>query len=266
MGARWASIVVAALAAVACLGPARAAPLPDLGGRTVRAVTENAFPPLNFADPATGRGIGFEYDLVDEIGRRLDAKIEWHLSSWDAMIQAVRDGQFDVGMDGITIRDDRRAQVDFSAPYMRSEMFLMVRAGETRFGDAAGFKADPKALVGAQAGTTNFYVAVSDLLGGDENSPRIRLFETFGASMQALKAGDVDAVLSDRTAGEGYVAAYPNTYKIVGGGMGAEDYGLIFKPGSDLRAPFDAALKAMQDDGTVGRLTVKWYRDHKTAP
>jgi polar amino acid transport system substrate-binding protein len=39
-------------------GAAAAAELPDLGGRTVIAVTENAYLPLNFADPKTGEGIG----------------------------------------------------------------------------------------------------------------------------------------------------------------------------------------------------------------
>ena len=52
------------------------------------------------------------------------------------MIQAVRDGQFDVGMDGITINDERKAQVDFSDPYLTSQQFMLVRADETRFTDA----------------------------------------------------------------------------------------------------------------------------------
>lgn len=41
--------------------------LPDLGGRTIVAVTENAYVPLNFADPRTGEWIGLEYDLVNDI-------------------------------------------------------------------------------------------------------------------------------------------------------------------------------------------------------
>lgn len=90
--------------------------LPDLKGRTIVAVTENAYTPLNFVDPKTGQSLGWEYDAVNEIARRLGAKVEWKLSSWDLMIQSVRDGQFDVGMDGITINDERKAQVDFSEP------------------------------------------------------------------------------------------------------------------------------------------------------
>ena len=83
-------------------------------------MTENAYTPLNFADPKTGQGIGWEYDAFNEIAKRLNAKVDWKLASWDTMIQAVRDGQFDVGMDGITINDERKQQIAFSDPYMVS--------------------------------------------------------------------------------------------------------------------------------------------------
>jgi len=244
-------------------GAASAAELPDLGGRTVKAVTENAYTPLNFADPATGDGIGWEYDAFNEIARRLNLEVDWHLSSWDTMIQAVREGQFDVGMDGITITDERKQQVDFSEPYMTSEQFMLVRAGEDRFADASSFAADPDLLVGAQAGTTNFYAAVYSVLDGDEANPRIKLFETFGASVQALKSGDVDLVLMDRTSAEGYMGASPNAFKLVGEPLGSEDFGFIFTPGSDLVGPVNAAIAAMEADGTMDRLNRKWFYEYQ---
>ena len=195
------------LTALAAL-PTSAAALPDLKGRTIVAVTENAYSPLNFADPKSGKGIGWEYDAMNEIARRLDAKVDWKLSSWDVMIQAVHDGQYDVGMDGITINDERKQQVDFSEPYMTSQQFMLVRADNTEISDPATFKADSKLLVGAQAGTTNFYTAV-DILGGDDKSPRIKLFDTFGASVQALKSGDIDLVLMDGTTAQGLHGRQP---------------------------------------------------------
>lgn len=244
---------------------ASAQSLPDLGGRTIVAVTENAYFPLNFTDPKTGKGIGWEYDAVDEIAKRLNAKVEWKTTSWDSMIQAVQAGQFDIGMDGISITDERKKQIDFSDPYMVSEQFMLVRADETRFDDAKSFAADPKLLVGAQTGTTNFYVSVSDLLGGDEKSPRLKLFETFGASVQALRSGDVDTVLMDRAGAEGYIGASPQSFKIVGGGLGHDEFGFILKKGSDLIGPVNAALAAMKADGTLKALDKKWFYDYKIA-
>jgi polar amino acid transport system substrate-binding protein len=256
---------VAALLACVCQlnPPAVAQTLPDLKGRTIVAVTENAYPPLNFKDPKTGQGVGWEYDVFNEVARRLNAKVQWKLSTWDTMIEAVRAGQFDVGMDGITIKPDRKKQVAFSEAYMVSEQFMMVRAREKQFVDAASFKANPKLLVGAQNGTTNFYTAVYEVLDGNEKNPRIRFYETFGLSMQALKVGDVDTVLTDGVSAQGYAKAYPDVYKVVGKPMGREEFGFIYKLGSDLVKPVDAALKQMRADGTLKKFDQKWFVDFR---
>ena len=236
--------------------------LPDLGGREIVIVTENAYPPLQFLD-TSGVAIGWEYDAVAEISKRLNLVVKYENISWDAMIPAVSEGQFDIGMTGITIRDDRKEKVDFSDPYMRSEMVMLVRGDETRFADAATFGANADLLIAAQPGTTPFYTAVYEILDGDEANPRIKLFETFGATVEALKAGDVDLVLTDGTAGAGYVEASAGGLKIVGDKLGVEDFGFIFPKGSDLVAPMNAAIAALQADGTMDALNKKWFLDYK---
>lgn len=256
---KFAALGAAVLALVA---PAAAQDLPDLKGRTIEAVTENAYTPLNFVDPKTGEGIGWEYDAFNEIAKRLNAKVHWNLSSWDTMIQAVHDGQFDVGMDGITITDERKSQVDFSDPYMVSQQFMLVRADDDKITGPQSFKDNPDLLIGAQAGTTNFYVAVYDVLDGDEANPRIKLFDTFGASVQALKTGDVDMVLMDQTSANGYIGANPGAFKVVGEPLGTEEFGFIFTPGSDLVAPVNAAIAEMKADGTLDKLNQKWLYEY----
>jgi polar amino acid transport system substrate-binding protein len=254
---------VAALAGlVLAVTPALAQDLPDLGGREVVVVTENAYPPLQFLDKE-GKAIGWEYDAMAEIAKRLNITVRYENISWDAMIPAVSEGQFDLGMTGITIRDDRKDKVDFSDPYMRSEMLMMVRGDETRFTDGPSFAADPELLMAAQPGTTPFYVGVYEVLDGNEENPRIVKFETFGAGLEALRAGDVDLVLSDSTAANGYVAASDGGLKIIGTPLGAEDFGFIFPKGSDLVAPINAAIASMKADGTIDALNKTWFLDYK---
>jgi polar amino acid transport system substrate-binding protein len=256
-------MLLPALAILASATAAGAQDVPDLSGRKVVVVTENAYPPLQFVDPKTGQAIGWEYDAMAEIAKRLNITVEYANTSWEAMIPAVERGEFDIGMTGITIRDDRKEKVDFSDPYMRSENFMLVRADEDRFTDAASFKAFEEGLIGAQPGTTPFYTAVYEVLDGNEQNPRIKLFETFGASVQALKTGDVDVVITDGTAGKGYVAAEPGVLKLIGGPLGAEDFGFIFPKGSDLVAPINAAIESLKADGTIEALNTKWFLDYK---
>jgi polar amino acid transport system substrate-binding protein len=255
--------IAAALAGLALsVSAAVAGDLPDLAGREVVVVTENAYPPLQFTDK-DGKAIGWEYDAMAELAKRLNFTVKYENTSWDAMIPAVSEGQFDIGMTGITIKDDRKEKVDFSEPYMRSEMVMLVKGDETRFTDAKSFAADDKLLIAAQPGTTPFYTAVYEVLDGNEANPRIKLFETFGATVEALKAGDVDLVLTDGTAGQGYVDASNGGLKIVGDKLGVEDFGFIFPKGSDLVAPINAGIAALKADGTLEALNKKWFLDYK---
>ncbi|WP_337181442.1 basic amino acid ABC transporter substrate-binding protein [Shinella sp.] len=256
--------VLAGLAAAALMpAVAFASDLHDLGGKTVVVVTENAYPPLQFVDPKSGEQIGWEYDAMNEIARRLNVKVEYQNTSWDAMIQAVSDNQYNIGMTGITIKDDRKEKVDFSDPYMRSQQFMLVRADESRFSDAKSFAALKDGLIAAQPGTSPFYTAVYEILDGNEQNPRIKLFETFGATVQALQAGDVDLVLTDSVAAKGYVDASGGKLKVVGEPLGTEDFGFIFPKGSDLVAPVNAAIAALKADGTLDALNKKWFLDYK---
>lgn len=256
--------VLAGLAAAVLMpAVALASELPDLGGKTVVVVTENAYPPLQFVDPKTGEQIGWEYDAMNEIARRLNFKVEYQNTSWDAMIQAVSDNQYAIGMTGITIKDDRREKVDFSDPYMRSQQFMLVRADENRFTDAKSFAALKDGLIAAQPGTSPFYTAVYEILDGNEQNPRIKLFETFGATVQALQAGDVDLVLTDSVAAKGYVDSSGGKLKVVGEPLGTEDFGFIFPKGSDLVAPVNAAIAALKADGTLDALNKKWFLDYR---
>jgi polar amino acid transport system substrate-binding protein len=65
--------------------------VPDLGGREVVVVTENAYPPLQFLD-SSGAAVGWEYDAMAEIAKRLNITVKYETISWDAMIPAVSEG------------------------------------------------------------------------------------------------------------------------------------------------------------------------------
>ncbi|GLS85445.1 basic amino acid ABC transporter substrate-binding protein [Cypionkella aquatica] len=236
--------------------------LPDMAGKEITIVTENAYPPLQFVDKS-GAAVGWEYDAIAEMAKRMNFKVKYENTSWDAMIPAVSDGQYDMGMTGITITDERKGKVDFSEPYLRSEMLMIVRGDETRFTDAASFAAMPDLLVSAQPGTSPFYAAIYNVLDGNEENPRVVKFETFGAGLEALKTGDVDLTLSDSTAAQSYVAASDGKLKLIGGPLASEDFGFIFPKGSEWEAPINAGIAALKADGTLDALNQKWFVEYK---
>ena len=232
---------------------------PDLQGCILRIAVENAYQPFNFIDPDTKQGVGYDYDIFAEICTRINCQTEFVETSWDAMV-AIMGGQgatetFDVGADGITITEERGQHVDFSMPYITSQQMLLVRADETRFAEPEEFVALADLKMGTQIGTTNYDAAV-ELLGED----RIVAFDQFGPAVQALMAGDVDAVMIDNVSGMGYVGANPDKVKLTGEPVKTEELGFIFGKGSALKAPIDSALQAMIDDGKLDELYQKWFK------
>ena len=85
-------------------------------------------------------------------------------------------------MTGITIKDERKAEGRFLRSLHALGEFMLVRGDESRFTDAEELRRrQRRRSIGAQAGTTPFYIAVYNVLDGNEQNPRIKLFETFGA-------------------------------------------------------------------------------------
>ena len=228
--------------------------LPDLGGREVTIAVENQYLPFNYIDAETGEPAGWDYAAIDEMCSRLNCVPKYEAFAWEGMIQAVSDGQFDMAADGITITADRAEIVDFSTGYINIDQRIMVRLDEDRFSDSDGLAADGSLTIGTQTGTTNYDTAVT-IVGAD----RIVAYESFPFAVQALIAGDVDAVVIDETAGQGYVGANANEVKLVGRSLSSDELGFIFTKGSDLVAAFDAAINAMKADGTMAALGQEYF-------
>lgn len=255
-------LAVAGLALAACAArpaapKAPAAPagggLPDLGGRKVVVALENAFLPFNFVRLDNGKADGWDYETLAELCKRLNCTPEFQEIAWDNMIAAVAAGQFDMAADGITITDERAKVVDFSDGYISIQQRLMVRKDDTRMNSIDEFKAGSFKL-GTQKGTANYEQAIKLI---DES--RVMAFDAFGDAVQALLTKDVDAVMIDDTAGQGYVGVNADKTRLLPGYVVAQDLGFMFPKGSSLVQPVNAALKAMRDDGTLAQLNGKWF-------
>lgn len=244
-------VFVLALVATACGSDDSGA----IEGRTVSVGVENAYPPYNFIDEATGEGAGFDYDIWREICSRLGCTAEFVEAGWPAVIEETGQGVYDTAADGISITDERKEVVDFSDAYMTITQRFMVRIDEDRITSAEDFISGDYRL-GTQVGTTNYELGV-DLVGED----RIDAYDQFGVAVQALIAGDVDAVIIDDTAGQGYVGVNADQTKLLPDDLQSDPLGFIYPKGSDLVGPVNDTLADMADDGTLEALIVKWFID-----
>jgi polar amino acid transport system substrate-binding protein len=235
-----------------CLGTAEDA-IVDLECREVTFAVENAYLPFNYVSLETGEAEGWDYDVFDEVCARLHCKPVYVEAAWDGMIQAVADGQFDMAGDGITITDERAEVVDFSDGYISLEQRLLVRLGEDRFGNLDEFVTGDFQM-GTQTGTTNYETAILYL-----PEERISAYETFPFAVQSLIAGDVDAVIIDDVAGQGYMGENADKVELVGPSIESQWLGFIYPKGSDLVDPVNQALAAMKADGFLAEVNLKYF-------
>jgi polar amino acid transport system substrate-binding protein len=226
---------------------------PDLSGRTVTVAVENAYPPFNYLDEE-GNPVGWDYDVINAICEIVNCVPEFVQTSWDGMILAVSNGEFDMAADGITIKEDRAQIVDYSHGYVSLVQRMLVRIDEDRFATGEEFAAMEDPVIGVQPGTTNWYVATE--LVGEE---RVFSYDIFAVAIQSLISGDVDAVVMDDVAGQGYVGANPDSVRMLDSALTSLEWlGFIFPKGSELVDAFNAGLFELALSGQLQEITLSW--------
>ena len=228
-----------------CLGSADTA-LVDLNCEEITIAVENAYLPFNYIILETGEPGGWDYDTWNEICTRLHCKPVFVEAAWDGLIQGVADGLYKVGADGVTITDDRSEIVDFSEPYIKIQQRLLERKGETRFESIEDLASNPDFIIATQTSTTNYETAVQYI-----SEDRIKAFDQMPFAVQALLAGDADAVIMDEIIGMGYQGENAEQLELLGPSISSDGLGFLYPKGSELKAPVDVAIQAMIDDGVL---------------
>ncbi len=230
--------------------------LPDLGGKAITVAVENAYPPFNAIDTTSGKGVGWDYDALAEICKRVNCTPDFKEIAWDGMLAALSQNQFDMAADGVTITEERAKTVDFSDPYQSVSQVVMIRAGETRFKTLAEVKAMKDLKVATQKGTTNYDEAVK--VWGEANVVGL---DQFPEAVNALITQQADIVVADDSFAKEYLTANADKIQILPDPLLTQYLGFVFPKGSALVAPVNAALKSMKDDGTLDALSKKWFEN-----
>lgn len=231
----------------------------DLGGRTVTIGVENAYLPFNYVPAGESEGQGWDYDAWRAICEVANCEAEFVVAGWPAVIDQVAQGEIDTAADGISITDERKEIVAYSQSYMTVDQKFVVAVDDDRFSSADDI-INGDAVIGTQVGTTNFELAES-LLGGDD---RINAYDQFGLAIQALITGDVDAVIIDDAAGQGYVGENADAVKLIDDALQADPLGFIFPLDSELIPAVDAAIDELRSNGTLDELGQKYFTDSFT--
>lgn len=241
------------------------APLVQAGQLTV-GTDSPAYEPW-FVDNDPTNGEGFEsavaYAVAEELGFSAD-EVSWVTVPFNSSY-APGKKKFDLDINQVSITPARERVVDFSEGYYQAAQAVITLedsplAGLSTVEELAGHK------LGAQTGTTSL-TAIREVVQPAEDP---LVFEDTNAAKQALKNGQVEAILADLP-----TAFYISAVEIEGSTIigqfqpetgEQEEFGMLFEKGNPLRDCVDAALANLREDGTLADIEQEWLSDTVSVP
>ena len=234
-------------------------------GKLTIATGEPAYSPwVENNDPASGKG--FEAAVAYAVAGKLgfaNADVLWVRSTFDAAI-APGAKDWDFNLQQFSITEERRNAVDFSSPYYTTAQAVVSLksspvAGATTVAELKG------ALLGAQTGTTSHRMLTETV--APTNAPSV--FNNSQDTVQALKGGQVDAIVVDLPTALYLVAAELDDGVVIGqfaDTSGGDQFGLVLPKGSALTTAVTGAVDTLRADGTLDSLTKTWLSESVNVP
>jgi polar amino acid transport system substrate-binding protein len=225
---------------------------PPAAARIVVGLDDN-FPPMGFRNDKNEL-VGFDIDLAKEAAKRLGVEVEFKPIDWSAKEAELNGKRVDALWNGLTITEERRKNIGFTAPYMENHQIIVVPAdsGIKAKADLAG------KVVGIQDGSSAVDAVQRDAVAGS-----IKELKKFGDNVTALMdltTGRLDAVVLDEVVGRYYIAKKPGEYAILEEHFGTEEYGVgVRKDDTELLARLQKAIDEMKQDGSAARISTEWF-------
>jgi L-cystine transport system substrate-binding protein len=213
---------------------------------------EGTYPPFSFQDE-NGKLTGFEVEFAQELAQHLGVKASLKPTKWDGMLASLDSKRIDVVINQVTISDERKKKYDFSTPYTISGVQALTLKKN------AGSINKPEDLSGKKVGVglgSNYEQWLRDNVKGVD----IRTYDDDPTKYQDLRSGRLDAILVDRLAALDLVKKTGDTMAVGGPAFSRLESGVALRKGNDdLLKAIDAAIADMQKDGSLSKLSEKWF-------
>lgn len=209
--------------------------------------TNAAFPPYEMTTDAGGFE-GIDVEVAAAIAEKLGLELVVDDMDFNSVITAVQQGSSDIAMAGLTVNEERKQNVDFTASYATGVQVVIVKEGSDITLDNLGDQ-----IIGTQESTTG-YIYCADEFGDDH----VIAYTNGATAVQSLLAGSVDCVVIDNEPAKAFVAANQGL-TILDTEYAVEDYAIgVSKENNALLEAVDNALQELINDGTVQSIIDKY--------
>ena len=236
-----------------------AAPAPQIAVITVG--IDPSFEPFVFTQD--GKLAGLDVELLNAMAAEGDFEVAYVVSSFNEIFDGLQSGKYDAAISAITVTEDRKQRVDFTAPYFESGKApvsfynpgqgIAIRTDNTTITGPESLVAGVR--VGVKQGTTGAAFAA------ENTAAEIVEFADAPEAIAALVAGEVDAVIVDIPVIVDYIKRNPTAgIRITGGPVTEESYVIaVSKEKPAVLALLDAALVKVQESGAYDQIYNRWF-------
>lgn len=227
----------------------------------LRVGVDDSYPPMEYKDDS-GNLVGFDVDMTKEIAKRLGKKAEFVSTQFDGLFQALNTGKYDTIISAMSMTDEREQTFEFTRPYIANAQMIVVKPKDNSIKKAEDLSGKK---VGCQISSTANDSA--DYLQQKEGIKfTLSTYDQIIQPFQDMKAGRLDAIIVDEVVGQYYIAQSPKEYKAAAVKLTNEPIGACFKKGNTvLRDEVQQAIDSMSADGTMKKLSEKWFKADLTS-
>lgn len=215
--------------------------------------SDNAFPPFEYLDTATGNHVGLDMDILAAIAEDQGFKYEMHNVGFDPAMGAVDSGQADGMIAGMTITEARMEKYDFSNGYFEDGQIMAVAADS----DIATLEDLRGKNVAAKIGTmsTEYVESIKD-----EYELTISYYEDSPTMYAAVAQGNSAACFEDRAVVGWAIESNGMALKTVGEVISPREYGFAVQKGknAELVEMFNTGLQNLKDSGAYDEILAKY--------
>ena len=217
--------------------------------------TNAEFPPYEMVK-GDGGFEGIDVEVAGLIAEKLGLELVVDDMGFTAALEAVQNGKSDIAMAGITVNEDRLANMDFTDSYATGVQVVIIKADSPAVQSIDDLAS--AALIGTQEGTTGYIYCSYPPEEGGYGEDHVVAYETGAVAVQALLAGQVDCVVIDNQPAQEYVKANPGL-EILDTEFAVEDYAIAVKKGNtQLLEQVNKALGELIADGSVQKVVDKY--------
>ena len=210
--------------------------------------TNAEFPPFEYLEK--GEVTGFDIELVNEIGKVMDADVKVLDMSFDGLLPALQMKKVDLVIAGMTATEERKKTVSFTQPYYTASQVIIVKEGNNSIKSFDDLKGKKVAVMLGFTGDT----IVSEIEGVN-----VERFNAAYAGIMALQADKVEAVVLDSEPAKNYVKQNPGLV-LAEADAEQEEYAIALRKNDKaLLEKVEKALAELKANGTYDALIKKYF-------